>query len=240
MRGKIFLFIVLVLTLQSCKKNALFYAGDDAMEIVEIDSFEKIEIEDVFDIVLVSDSVDYVCIRCGENLMPNIEIKQEGKLIYLYNHNKYHWSREYKRVNLEIHSTQLKTIIIREPISLCTKDTFVAESIGITDWSKISIVDMTVDVGHINLGVSSDNTGEYTIKGKTNSCYFRAWGSCFYIADQLKANTCTVRHDGIGDVVVNVKDNLSVQLNTYGNVYYKGNPEINLKRSSSGSLIKIE
>ena len=241
MHGKTILFIIIISVLvTTCKKNALFLAGDNATGTVQLEPFDKIEIKDVFDIVLISDTIDYITIECGENLLPNIEVAQENTLIYLYNHNKYHWSREYENVNLEIHSTSLKTITIREPITLNTRDTFKMESISITDWSKISIVDMTVDVNHLSLGVSASNTGDYTLRGRTNTCSFRAWGSCFYFANQLEANACTVRHDGIGDVYVNVKNKLTVRLNTYGNVYYKGSPQLDVEKYSSGSLINLD
>ncbi len=240
MLGRIMILTGLILAFFSCEKNALFISGEDTIDTIKLESFERVEIKDVFEIGLVSDTVDYITVNCGENLLPNIEILQEENSVYLYNHNKYHWTRDYKKVNLEIHTTTLKTIIIREPVTLSTIDTFKMESISIVDWSKISIVDLTVNVNYVSLGVSASNTGEYTFRGKTNTSSFRLWGSCFYYADQLEANSCNINHDGIGDVYVNVKNKLTVKLNTYGNVFYKGNPIVDVEKNSTGSLIKLE
>ena len=224
----------------SCNK-AFLDAGDTITKEIRIDStFSSINIENIFDITLVNDTVNKVLVTCGENLQSFVSIKVKEGALYFDHSMKQKWSRSYEKIKLEVHLTFGHTINIHEPISLKTKGIFTCNNFTIVDWGKVSEVDVNLDVNFCGIYMSNDNFGYYKIKGKTRTADFWALGSAYVIADSLVTQNCRVWQHGLADVYVNVTGWLIVSLEFTGNVYYTGNPsEVFIeKQISTGRLIK--
>jgi len=56
--------------------------------------------------------------------------------------------------------------------------------------------------------------------------------------DQLVVNNMNITNHGSGDNYVNVLNNLTVTIESIGNIIYTGNPTISLTKNGSGNLIK--
>ena len=226
--------------LSSCNK-ALFDAGDMVTNEIRIDSmFTTIDVENIFDITLVNDTVNKVLVTCGENLQSYVSIKARGGILYFNHSAKQNWSRNYKKIKLEVHLTFGPRIDIHEPISLKTKGVFKADYFALIDFWKVSEVDIDVDVNFCGIYMSSDNFGYFKVKGKAQTADIWGWGSAYVMADSLVTQNCHVKQRGMADVYVNVTGQLSVSLEFSGDVYYTGNPTevIVEKQISSGRLIK--
>ncbi|HEY4787673.1 MAG TPA: DUF2807 domain-containing protein [Bacteroidales bacterium] len=225
----------------SCNK-ALFDAGDTTTREVNIDSaFSTINIENIFDITLVNDTLNKVLITTGENLQSYVSIEAKNGVLYLNHSVKENWSRKYQKIKLEVHLTSGPHIDIHEPISLKTKGVFKCDNFVIVDWWKVSEVDVNLDANFCGIYMSSDNFGYFKVKGKTQTADIWGWGSAYVHADSLVAQNCHVLQRGMADVYVNVTGQLSVDLEFTGDVYYTGNPTevIIEKQTSSGRLIKL-
>ena len=238
----ILLFLLLLpLFFSSCNK-ALFDAGDTVTKEIKIDSsFTTIHVGNIFDIVLVNDTVNKVLVTCGENLLPYVSIEVKDGVLYLNHSVKETWSRSYQRIKLEVHLTFGPHIDIHEPVSLKTKGIFKCDNFTIVDWWKVSEVDVNIDANFCGIYMSSDNFGYFKVKGKTQNADIWGWGSAYVHADSLVAQNCHVLQRGMADVYVNVTGQLSVALEFTGDVYYTGNPAqvIIEKQTSSGKLIKL-
>ncbi len=241
--GKVVFYCILLLPLlyvTSCNK-ALFNAGETVTKEVRIDSvFSSIDIENMFDITLVNDTVNKVLVTCGENLQPFVSITAKNGILYFNNSAKENWSRSYQKIKLEVHLTFGPRIDIHEPISLKTKGVFTCNNFSIIDFWKISEVDVNIDANFCGIYMSSDNFGYFKIKGKAQTADIWGWGSAYVMADSLVSQNCHVLQRGMADVHVNVSGQLSVSLEFTGNVYYTGNPaEIIIEnQTSTGRLIK--
>jgi hypothetical protein len=209
---------------------------------IKIDQpFSTLDFKSIFDVVLVQDTVNKILVTCGKNLQSYVSIGVSNDVLMLSQDTKFNWSRKYEKIQLEIHLTAIPNILIHEPVNLKSKSILKGDSFFLVDLGKVSEVDVTVDVNTCAVYMTFDNFGSFKVKGKCNYAEFWGWGSSIVRADSLIATNCDVLQRGIGNVYVNVTNQLSVSLNYSGNVYYTGNPaEIIIKeQKSTGQLIKM-
>jgi hypothetical protein len=80
--------------------------------------------------------------------------------------------------------------------------------------------------------------GDIHLEGPDRSTFeidFRGIGHI--LAYDLPVNTCIVYSDGIGDCKVKVNSSLEADIQNLGNIYYRGNPEIDLNDEGMGELV---
>jgi hypothetical protein len=240
-------FIVSLFFLQfalvACEDNSLFDAGEvETREHLLGDNLDLIEVLDIFDIVLVTDTVNKVIVTCGSNLHSNVNIYKESGTLFLENTENNRWTRQYEKIKLSVHLVNIPPIYARSPIKVTSTDTLQTEYFHFIDWSKFSDVDVTIDVKSFQLWVSHDNFGSYTIRGKSENTYINCWATASVKTDELISQSCTVVHKGIANITVRVVTNLTVSLESRGNIYYYGSPSSILieNRLSTGMLIEVK
>lgn len=239
---KISLTLLLLLCLVSCEKNAFFKAGETvSREILFEGKFKIIEVNSMLEITLVQDSINKAIVTCGENLQPNIDFYVQDSVLHLDNSIKYNWSRSYDKIKLELHLVRTPQLNIRKPVSIVTRDTFKTTEFFLIDWGTFTDLDVTLDVNNCAIDLSPEGFGHYTVKGKAFSATFNGKGSAFIYANDLKIQNCIVKQLSIGDIYVNVTNELKVSLLSSGNVYYSGNPNkvVVEKTISKGRLIQV-
>lgn len=235
-------FITMLLLLAVSCNKALFNAGDTITTTVKVEqAFSIVDIENIFDITLVNDTVNLVEITCGENLQSYVSVNVKDGILYLNHTVKQNWSRSYEKIKLKVHLTFGPRIDIHKPVSLKTQGAFKCDNFTIVDWWKVSEVDVDLDVNFCGIYMSSDNFGYFKVRGKAQFADIWGWGSARVMADELVvAGNCHVTQRGMADVYVNVNGQLGVSLEFTGNVYYRGNPnQITIEQqTSTGRLIK--
>ena len=232
---------ILICCLLSCK-DGLFDSGMTITREIKIEQpFSTLDFKNIFDVVLVQDTINKVLVSCGKNLQSYVSVDVSNDVLIVNQDTKFNWSRKYEKIKLEIHLTAIPNILIHEPVNLKSKGTLKGDNFSLVDYGKVSEVDVTVDVNTCAVYMTFDNFGSFKVKGKCNYAEFWGWGSSIVRADSLIAGDCYVLQRGIGNVYVNVINQLSVSLNYSGNVYYTGNPaEIIIKeQKSTGQLIKM-
>jgi hypothetical protein len=232
--------LIVIFNFYSCD-NALFDSGETTTK--EITFNQKIngyEAESIFDILLVQDTINKILVTCGENLQPYVYIYLENDTVHLTQNTKQNWSRKYGKIKLEIHIMDDNFFMnIWEPISLTTQNEITMSSFTVLDWGVFSEIDIDINVDNCMLVNSPEHFGLFKAKGKSNYTFLWNRGSCKFQTDSLESTSCYVKHGGWGDVYVNVLENLTVSLESTGNIYYKGSPNTTIERRlSSGNLIK--
>lgn len=239
---KVFISVLLIIHLISCEKNALFNAGDIvSKEIALQDRISAIEVNSMLDITLVQDSINKAIVTCGENLMSDIEIFVEDGVLHLDNSIKYNWSRNYHKIKLELHLISIPQLNIRKPVYISTRDTFRTKEFFLIDWGKFTELDVTLNVSGCWIDCNPDDFGHYTIRGKAVNATIYSKGSAFIYAKDLIVKNCIVKQLGIGNIYINVTDELRASIFSSGNIYYRGNPTTVMveNRTSNGRLIQM-
>ncbi len=224
----------------ACTDDAFFNAGPTVTNEIALPGFDVIEAQNMYELELVNDTVNKIQITCGKNLQSHLDVKVVDNILYLNHDVKNTWSRKYEKIKLKLYSRPFSRINVRQPVKIFNKDIYKGPAFTLVDWGKFSEVDMNVDVEYCLIAMSSDNFGNFKVKGKAATATFWGWGSCLVRADSLITNNCTVLHRGMGNVYVHAVDQLNVSIEFSGNIYYTGNPS-NLvidNHTGSGMLVK--
>jgi hypothetical protein len=235
-------YIILTLTIfcfTQCKDEFLNSGDTVTKEFRITEPFNNIEITADFDIELVQDTVNKAIVTCGENLMNDVHVTAENNNLTLAHDAKYNWSRDYSKIQVKLHLKSISYINVRKPCHIFTTDTFKTDNFYFVDWGKFTEMDVCLDVYNMQIAMSSDNFGRYTLKGKAVNVLLWQWGSAFILADSMKIQNCNVVHKSAGDVYVNVAKELQVSLKSVGNVYCSSKPDtvIITEQLSTGKLI---
>jgi len=235
---KLLLIILILCSLISCERGALFNAGEiEKREIPLYGKITAIEVNTMSEITLVQDTINKAIVTCGKNLQPDIEIYLKDNILHFDNTIKYSWSRSYEKIKLELHLISIPQLNTWKPAFISTKDTFKTYEFFLVNWGKFTEIDVTLDANNCAIDVSNEDFGHYSIKGKSISSTFNVKGSSFIYADELQVQNCTVKQTSIGDIYVNVSNLLTVSIESTGKVYYYGNPVIIMKNDFSKSKL---
>lgn len=235
---KKFLFIILVF-LSSCN-DALFDAGDIISKDYALDEFNEIYINDIFDVCLIQDTVCKLQIEGGDNLLPNIDFEVTDNKFYIENNNSAQWSRNYERIKLYISVKEIRFLRVNESANVKTIDTLITPKL--TVWSINDYADISINVKCDNFYIVNEGTsgGYFTIKGETINSGIWARGSCIIDAIDFLSEKTVIKNESIGDCSIHVNKKLSVEILRSGNIYYKGNPQIEIETPEYyNQLIKI-
>src|SRR3954470_838525 len=111
----IFCCFVLGMVLASCKKENLFDCFKSTGAIVterrSIESFTETIIYDNVNVIIVQDSLTYLEVNAGENLLPLINTEIRGGKLIIENNNKCNWVRDFSvPVNVYMHVPHLRIL----------------------------------------------------------------------------------------------------------------------------------
>ena len=234
------LICLLPVIMISCFTEENWDAGKEVTRRINLESYQAIEINSVFDILLVQDTADYALVTCGTNLMDNIRIEQSGDRVQLSQNTGMNWARIYKRVVIELHFKTLTAIQINKSSFIETKKTVQSPELFIKDNSPVSETDINIDCTDFHLSVERDNFGIYTVEGTAKNCSLELDGSAHFKTGNLVSDSCYVNHKGIGDCFVNAKRVLSGIIVRTGSLMYYYYPTLKMEiENVNGKIIRL-
>jgi hypothetical protein len=238
---KYFYTSLLVLVLFCSCEKSLFNAGKTiSKEFPVAQEINVMEVQNMFEITLIQDTINKVIVTCGENLMPDIHISVSENVLYLDHSVSCNWSRKYEKIKVDLHFKTIPRINLREPASINTKDTITTENFVVTIWGRFAEINASINANFCGIYMTLDDFGKYVIKGKCNNADILQCGSGFVDCRDLSTINCNICQKSIADTYVNVKEKLGVNIIGQGNIYYSGNPEIQyLNQPVPGKLIQL-
>jgi hypothetical protein len=240
MKNILFLISALLI-FQSCKKENLFdcfkSTGDIVMETRSIDAFTEVEVHDNVNVIFVYDSVKYIQVSAGENLLPLIVTELRDGKLYIENHNTCNWVRDYSiPIDVYIHTPVLRNLHTYGSGKITSQNTIVTDTIEVNNHNT----------GDIEISVSADEVycrqhacfGDNKISGSAHYVYIYNTGNGFCDCSELIASKGTTISITTGHTYVNSCDELGAEIKNSGNIYYRGSPVINSNITGSGQLIQ--
>lgn len=236
------IYILFLLILFSCN-DALFNEGSIITQNIDINDFDEIYVEDIFEIYLIQDTICKIEAKGGSNLLPNLIFNVDvNKRLTISNNNSANWSRDYNKIELYISVDTLKYLRINEPSQVISKNTLITPELTLLSIADFAEIELELDCNHCYVVNSGTSGGAINLMGKTNSFSFWARASLQLNAENFYANSISVKSESIGDCRINVSKELSVEILKSGNVYYKGDPEIikYVNENARNKLIKMD
>lgn len=241
------LLILIVWGVAGCKKaedRACWkVAGDQGERVVELGSFDRLDLGPHLEYYLVQDSLDKVVITGHENLLNLVECSIDKGLLTISNTNKCNFLRSYKKkgIRVEIHFTDL--------INLEYKGTEPTENAGTLQLGYFTFhIQDGAGPLHLNLNAQavyaniSHGFGDFTLDGTTkyanlrvsSNGYCNTLGLAIEDSIDLVTNTPVPSKVNLGDVPARV------EINGSGNVEYTGHPSsLEFNQYGAGNLVDI-
>lgn len=235
---KILLFIILVLAssafLPSCRK--ILFDGEDKSRVIQTGDFHAIRISGIYNIVLIQDSAGVVEIK-GSNIQSVDAIVTDDTLI-IDDHKKIQFNPN--KNTIVIHFKSVNYMVTYDPVNVSNKDSIKGEKFSYDAIGEIAQVNLSFNVGYLVLVNSANTLGQFRFSGKaTVFSSFNRYG-CTIFASNLSCNYAYITNESVGDVYVNSSDFIQAYIWGPGNIYYSGNPLIEIaEKKGDGKLIRF-
>ncbi|MDN3724664.1 head GIN domain-containing protein [Aequorivita sp. SDUM287046] len=213
MKNLIYLPVCLFYILISCNDDDMVVgSGRMVTETRSVENFSKVKSEGVFEVTITQGPVQSLEITADDNVIGRVETKVIDNELRLFLKND-----GYNRVTLKARIT------VPHLNGLKNSGT-----------GNIAVQEM-VGNGHFN--VENSGTGDIKIAGSAESLSIYNEGTGSFHGFAFMVKNADVETMGTGDIEVHCSENLTVEIEGSSNVYYKGNPTVQVDIHGSGSLI---
>jgi hypothetical protein len=235
--NKLSIVIPFFLILISCEDNS-----SRCKKEILLEDFKNIRIEDIFDILLVQDTLNKIILEGSENLLPHVKTVVQKDTLLIENSLRCNWLRDYEKVTLSVHFRELKHIVTLAPVNIISHDTLKVDTLRYFAIGEIGEADLILDCRYFRFDDSHSTLGLFKFRGKAGkSRFYVNYGSSLDAMDLVSAQS-DIYQETIGDIYVNVTEHLRVWIWGPGNVYYSGNPPLVeiMENRSSGKITRID
>ncbi|MBI1266717.1 MAG: hypothetical protein GC193_04700 [Cryomorphaceae bacterium] len=232
--------------LMSCNRPSApdcFKSAGKAGEEVRVFNADitRLEINDLIEVELVSDSLPYAKIIGPENLLNEIESEFSNGTLSLSNTSTCNWVRDLGiRMKVVVAAPMLEGLVYRGQGDVLFRDTvktaFLSCEVrnGAGDLFIRHAGD-SLDV-YVHTGVSA-----IQIEGYGNKAKFFNQGIGVFDASNYRGNVLLTNNNSINNMHLRVSDYLFARIGARGNTYYKGDPgNVDVDRVGEGQLFQVD
>lgn len=238
--------IVIFIALCSCKKaenrSCFKNAGNEKTEVISLKSIDSLFLYDNIIYTLIPDTITFLELSGGENLLNHIEYLDFDKKLVIRNNNKCNFLRSFKKkIKAAIHIQKINYIHYEGTEGLKNKDTLKSGELRLIIRDGAGPVDLTVKNSYQS-AVITHGWGDFTLRGSSSSVFLNCNTNSFCNTVDLKVkNTLKVLSNTGGNMTVNSEGtNLEAIIKRDGNILYEGTPNtIDLDKTGDGMLIKL-
>jgi len=236
---KIVLLSIIGFTLTFCSEESHWNAGPEVTRKTGLGAFHTIEVNGVFDILLVPDSVNHALVTCGINDIDDVKLITTDGVLKLAQQTVMNWTSSYQHTLIELHFTGLTYVVINSSAKIGSSDTIRCPEFSVQDNTLLSELDLKVNCGLFRLTVPGENFGIYQVRGRALKSVFHLSGSAHFRTKDLVTDSCDFFHSGIGDCYINARRILKGRITRSGRVYYKNYPMLSLQIENKDGRIYI-
>jgi hypothetical protein len=233
---KIFIYFILT-SLFNVSCNEILFHDEVTTRTIVLGDFHAVKISGIYDIVLVQDSANRVDIK-GSNDISSIDAEVIDDTLIIDNHRK--MSLNPNKNKLAIHFSNLEYMVTNDPANVTNKDTIHAGQFIFLAFGEIVEATMVFNCDYLYFVSYPYSLGFFHFSGKSNSCLlWNNYGSTIF-ADSLQCKYAEIITSSVGDVYVNASDNIRASLDGPGNIYYHGNPVIEIaEKKGTGRILPL-
>jgi hypothetical protein len=227
LKSNLFVFRISILIIfVSCQSDNCFKgAGSEGYIHIETGYFKDITFNGMFDVILVQDSMCYLDVNGGKNMIPYVNAQNTDSSLWVENSNGCLFLKDYEKIKVFVHFKDIEQAEFKVPCNIRSE-------IPLTDDFTIVV---SADLAEINIELNNNHfafydfhtsAGDYTFRGKSSICYLAGYYTSRINASELKVENMYIESHSIVDFYVNSEKSLHVKIFDRGNVYFYGNPEV--------------
>jgi len=228
----ILLCTVATLSVSAQKKKTVKAEGPVVKKEVKIGNFEGVHTSCAIDVYLVQGNSNSLSIETEKNLHDYIKAEVKDNVLHLYTKANIKGTKGMKAY---VSMSEIVSLKASSAGDIHGESAIKADEIKL---SASSAGDIKLKLKADKVYVNCSSAGDIKLVG--NAKYLKASASSsgdLYAAD-FEVKEAKVSASSSGDVVVNVQDNLYARASSTGDVRYIGDPEVDAKTSSLGSIKK--
>ena len=224
-----YLLKILLLSLMffSCKKaedrKCWKPVGEIVTEERSLESFDKLELYDGIDYILIQDSLDFLKIEGGKNLINFIETEVEYGLLTIRDNNRCNFIRELPaKIEIEIHYTRVVQVYNESHGTISGAISMPSGFLQWDNWIGATDINLTLDIDSAEFALHT-GAPHFTPSGEANNIWYYTSGFCFVDGTNLVAQNGQAHNAGVGDIRIRVENGwMACIVENYGNVFYTG------------------
>lgn len=236
---KSFLLALPGIMLAMCSEDPHWSAGQEVTRTIELAEFHTLEVNDIFDILLVQDSVNRAVVTCGQNNIDAIRMTIDQGVLALSQRTVMNWTSSYRHTLVELHFNGLSSVVMNSSAKIESSDTIRSPEFSVTDNTLLGELDLLVSCNLFRMTVPNENWGIYRVRGKALKSVFSLTGSAHFQTKELVTDSCDFFHSGLGDCFINARRIIKGTITRSGRVYYKNYPMLSVQIENKEGRIYI-
>lgn len=211
--------IIAMAFLVSCdKENKCFDTpGKETSLIVPLKAdFTTLEVYDDLNIVLIHDTVNFIEITGGKNLINNILISDDETKVSFKNNNKCLFMSNKDDINIGVHYIQLMALGLYGYGDIATINS-IPENLTVYGDDCYSTI--SLDVDNDSTYISLSGAPQLTLRGQSDYLYAYTVGKGNFFLQEAQTHFCHGHNRGIGDLHIHADQNYIVELRSRGDIY---------------------
>jgi hypothetical protein len=214
-------------------------AGPMRSEERSLAEFTDIDLRDRVDLLFEHRPSNTVAVEAGRNLLDQVITEVREGTLYIRNENRCNWVRSFKpRITVKVPLDHIAKLTVRGQGNVDCSDTIVRERFDLAQWGAEGSVRLLLDVLTVDAGLHT-GAGDLKLEGRCSGQAFLFSGIMAPLdASLMRTRFVSVNNSGIADVRCWTTEFLTVQLNSIGDVYYRGEPlNVEARINGTGRLI---
>jgi hypothetical protein len=242
----IFQFLITTIFLFSCSKasdrRCFKTSGNIVVRTFEVNGFTSLKLHKFIRFILVPDTVDYVEVQAGKNLINFVNITSEGGILEISNRNTCDFLRSWKRdVSVFVHAKKINNIYFDGTETLTSSDTLRTDFLTFHQQDGSGNVDLFVR-SFVLQSSQTNSAGNLSIHGFTDYLKVETNGlSSLDTKNLVVKDSIRFVQNSLKEILLNA--NLTAlygDINNSGAVKYFGSPSlIGVNIIGSGKLIQL-
>lgn len=230
------------LLLLSCNKpdapDCFQKAGELHLEWRELPAYDRIEIRDNIQVVLVQSDTEKIGVEGPVNLIPEITTSVEDGVLLIRNENTCNFVRSYKhRYTVKIYSSHIQSITNHGNGDVISSNTLRGEYLFFENKRSIGRIDLQFDMDSMRM-LNTTGYSDIVLKGTADQLFLFHQGVGIMNASGVDARAVFINSNTINDAYVRFRDYMFAALNDNGNIYYEGPAgSIDVSQPGAGTLI---
>jgi hypothetical protein len=201
--------------------------GDESSLVLPINTFvDTLILGENFNYRLIPDTVEYIEVAGGENVIPFVQALESNGKIVISNENKCNFLRSFKKkIQVNIHLKQLRFLRYTGGGEVVSSDTIHTSELRLFIVDGGGPVNLMVQTGYLE-AVIAHGYGDFTFSGTSLATFLNCQSNGFCDTRNLSTTgNLRVRSSSSADMRVNAaQTNFIVEIYGRGNIRYTGTP----------------
>ena len=217
-------------------------AGEQITEERDIEPFNKLEMLDRINVILVQDTLERLTISGPKNLLPKVSTLVKNGCLIIKDTNRFNWVRSYDHeITATVHVQTLNHIYYEGIGDITSANQLVVDSLTIISQESAGDIWLNINV-HYFYCYFNKSLVYMNLSGNAHRAHLQINGTGFLHCEGLLTSTCSVQNQGSGDITANCTNYFSGIIEGSGNILFTGNPNQRVfvyKGRGSGQFIEF-